>query len=130
MPTRALHACAKAGCRSLNVAGSPFCSAHQSEAQARQRAIDAARPTARERGYNTRWDKARKTYLARHPICVRCEAEQRTTPATVVDHREPHGGDQRKFWDTANWQALCATCHNRKTATEDSGFARRRPLAR
>jgi 5-methylcytosine-specific restriction endonuclease McrA len=25
------------------------------------------------------------------------------------------------FWDSNNWQTLCVSCHNRKTATEDGG---------
>ena len=37
------------------------------------------------------------------------------TPATVVDHVIPHRGDQKLFWDEDNWQALCKSCHDRKT---------------
>jgi 5-methylcytosine-specific restriction endonuclease McrA len=39
--------------------------------------------------------------------------------AQVVDHITPHRGDPAKFWDAANWQALCKRCHDRKTMTED-----------
>jgi 5-methylcytosine-specific restriction protein A len=38
--------------------------------------------------------------------------------ATVVDHIVPHRGDQRLFWDEANWAALCKPCHDAKTARE------------
>lgn len=65
------------------------------------------RATARQRGYDGRWAKARLTYLAHHPLCVMCGA-----PATVVDHIRPHEGDPALFWDVANWQPLCAPCHN------------------
>jgi len=41
--------------------------------------------------------------------------------ATVVDHITPHKGDNDLFWDRANWQSLCESCHNRKTAAEDMG---------
>jgi len=41
--------------------------------------------------------------------------------ATVVDHISPHKGDSDLFWDRANWQSLCESCHNRKTASEDMG---------
>jgi hypothetical protein len=34
------------------------------------------------------------------------------TPATVVDHRRPHHGDQALFWAESNWQSLCARHHN------------------
>jgi 5-methylcytosine-specific restriction protein A len=47
--------------------------------------------------------------------------------ATVVDHIIPHQGDMTLFWDAdSNWQSLCKTCHDRKTATEDGGFGRAR----
>ncbi len=126
MPTRARRPCNHAGCRDLNVPGTSYCERHQADATAWKRETDAARPSARERGYDTRWDKARRTYLAKHPVCAGCVKIGVSTPATVVDHIDPHRGDQKKFWDKANWQPLCASCHGRKTATEDSGFARRR----
>jgi 5-methylcytosine-specific restriction protein A len=42
----------------------------------------------------------------------------------VTDHIVPHRGDPALLWDPANLQALCARCHNRKTALEDGGFGR------
>lgn len=75
-------------------------------------AVSNARPSARQRGYTTRWDRARRVYLAAHPLCRMCEQDGRTTPATVVDHVVPHRGDARLFWDSANWQPLCAHHHN------------------
>lgn len=77
------------------------------------------RPTARARGYDHRWAVARLSFLADHPLCVRCAAGGAVEPATVVDHVTPHRGDPALFWDRANWQALCESCHNRKTASED-----------
>lgn len=79
------------------------------------------RPSAASRGYGHKWRKARETYLARNPLCVMCSALGRTTPATVVDHIRPHKGDQSVFWDRANWQALCAPCHDRHKQAEDRG---------
>jgi 5-methylcytosine-specific restriction protein A len=79
------------------------------------------RPSARERGYDSRWDKARKTYLMSHPLCVMCQKEGRVTPATVVDHIKPHKGDQQLFWDTANWQSLCKPHHDRDKQREERG---------
>lgn len=70
------------------------------------------RASARQRGYNTAWDKARRTYLAQHPLCVFCEQQGIVSPASVVDHIKPHRGDQTLFWDTANWQALCKPHHD------------------
>lgn len=55
-------------------------------------------------------------------MCVHCRAVGKRTAANVVDHIIPHRGDQDKFWDYDNWQALCKTCHDIKTAKEDGGF--------
>jgi 5-methylcytosine-specific restriction protein A len=82
---------------------------------------DAKRGTARQRGYDSRWEKARKTYLMSHPLCLMCKKDGRVTPATVVDHRIPHKGNQELFWDTDNWQPLCAPHHNRDKQREERG---------
>ena len=77
------------------------------------------RANASQRGYNYRWQKYRKSFLMKHPFCESCLKRGQITNATVVDHIVPHKGNYRLFWDESNHQALCATCHNRKTATED-----------
>lgn len=69
--------------------------------------------TAAQRGYGYRWQKARLTFLREHPLCAMCQRRGKVTPSTVVDHIVPHRGDQAKFWDTSNWQALCKPCHDR-----------------
>lgn len=89
----------------------PICAA-ESKARAERN-----RPSARARGYDNAWERESKAYLAIHPRCVVCGK-----PATVVDHVVPHKGDKRLFWDRSNWQPLCASCHGRKTASEDGGF--------
>lgn len=76
-----------------------------------------ARPTAARRGYGYRWQQYRLEFLGEHPLCVHCEAEDRITPATVVDHVVPHRGDEGLFWDEENHQALCKQHHDRKTAS-------------
>lgn len=68
---------------------------------------DAQRPTARERGYTTKWERERAEYLKAHPRCTMCGA-----PSRVVDHVTPHRGDRRLFWQRSNWQALCTPCHS------------------
>ncbi len=77
---------------------------------------DNRRGSANERGYTYRWQMASKAFLDHHPLCVRCEAEGRSTPATVVDHITPHRGDRNLFWDARNWQPLCKRHHDKKTA--------------
>jgi 5-methylcytosine-specific restriction protein A len=91
-----------------------------------RREADAARPTARQRGYGARWEKARKAWLAAHPLCALCERHGRIKGAGIVDHIRPHRGDMGLFWDSTNWQSLCKPCHDIKTAREDGGFGNAR----
>lgn len=102
--------------------GSGRCEAHK---RTEQKAHDARRGTAHERGYTGAWQKARAAYLRAHPLCVKHEARGEIVPATVVDHIVPHRGDKALFWDSANWQPLCKRCHDIKTATEDGGLGHR-----
>ncbi|WP_374274450.1 HNH endonuclease signature motif containing protein [Brevundimonas sp.] len=67
--------------------------------------------------------KARAAFLARHPFCRFCESRGVTTDAEVVDHIQPHRGDEALFFDPDNWQALCAPCHDRfKAQVESRGW--------
>nr|WP_245411976.1 HNH endonuclease [Methylocella silvestris] len=51
-----------------------------------------------------------------------CEAKGKIEAAEVVDHVRPHRGDLQLFWDEANWQSLCAPCHDRdKQSAERRG---------
>jgi 5-methylcytosine-specific restriction protein A len=119
MPSAPKYPCRKGGCGVL-VPGGGWCEAHKAERWAR---ADRNRGTAHERGYGARWRKARKAFIAAHPICNHPGCEQ---PASVVDHIVPHRGDPRLFWDATNWQGLCKPHHDAKTAREDGGFGNRR----
>jgi 5-methylcytosine-specific restriction protein A len=74
------------------------------------------RGTAAERGYDSRWRKARAVWLAEHPLCAECMKRGEVKAATDVDHVVPHRGDAVRFWMQGNWQSLCGTCHKKKTA--------------
>jgi 5-methylcytosine-specific restriction protein A len=89
--------------------------------QAAAAASDAARGTAAQRGYGSRWQRARLSFLAEHPLCVDCKAAGKVTAADTVDHRVPHKGDTTLFWDVSNWEACCASCHSRRTMKYDGG---------
>jgi 5-methylcytosine-specific restriction protein A len=85
----------------------------------RKAEADKLRPSSSSRGYDSRWRRARKAWLSQHPLCVSCHREHNiVTAATVVDHIIAHKGDVKLFWDTNNWQSLCASCHSRKTTNE------------
>jgi 5-methylcytosine-specific restriction enzyme A len=83
-----------------------------------------ARKSAARRGYGRRWQRESKAFLQEHPFCKRCLARGKTVPAVVVDHIQPHCDDPELFWDRDNWQGLCKSDHDQKTATEDGGFGR------
>lgn len=70
------------------------------------------------RTYGRRWQTLRRMYLAANPICE-CGCMR---PATVVDHRRPHNGDDALMYAWDNLQAMTKECHDRKTAEHDGGF--------
>lgn len=120
MPRSAPRPCTYPGCGVLTTSGR--CEAHR---RAAKREHDARRGSSSERGYGGAWRRAREAFLRERPLCEcdECRAGQlRVRPATVVDHRIPHRGDQALFWDRSNWQAMAKECHDRKTAREDGGF--------
>jgi len=99
-----------------------FCQACEAAGKARD-----ARPTSRERGYNPAWFKYCSVYLALYPFCVdpfKVHSEQ--VKSSEVDHITAHRGDQQLFWNHDNHQALCKSCHSRKTVEFDGGFGRQR----
>ena len=112
MPHSAPRICTKPGCNTLVLKGR--CAKHQEHRRS---------TTRHQKLYsNARWRKLRLMHLRRHPLCVQCQAEGITTPATQVDHITPHDGNIALMYDVSNLQGLCATHHSRKTAAE-SGFS-------
>lgn len=119
MPKRPLKPCSYSGCVELVSVGTGYCDKHK---QQKQKQYDKQRGTAAQRGYDSRWREARDQYLKDNPLCVDCLEVDKITPATVVDHNEPHKGDPVKFWDKSNWKSRCKRHHDIKTATLDGGF--------
>jgi 5-methylcytosine-specific restriction endonuclease McrA len=110
MPMRAPRIC---GC-GHRIASGAACPCEAKRNSQRKAKNDQQRPSARARGYDTKWDKERKAFLELHPRCAKCSA-----PATVVDHIIAHGGDQKLFWSRSNWQPLCTTHHNRSKQAQE-----------
>ena len=75
--------------------------------------------TSAERGYGGKWQRERLIFLGKHPLCERCQAIGRTTAATVVNHRIPHKGDWKLFWDRKNWEPSCQPHHDRDIKKEE-----------
>lgn len=96
-----------------------FRPAHMPSPEQGRRDYDARRGSARARGYTHAWDLASVRFRQAHPLCAMCEREGVATAATVVDHIVPHRGDAGKFWDEANWQALCQPHHDREKQCQE-----------
>ena len=115
-PQKAKRPCLSSGCKDF-ASNKGYCDKHQSRVKQR----DRDRGTAHQRGYDAEWKKHRNQFLLEHPLCVECRRKGYVMPATVVDHIIPHKGDKDLFWNKSNWQPLCETHHNIKTASEDRG---------
>lgn len=121
---KALKPCkAPGGCKGLTKGR--YCEAHQHL----EKQYDQQRGSAAARGYDHKWRAARDRFLRQpeHMFCEECLRNGKHELATVVDHRIPHKGDERLFWDETNWRPLCTTHHNRVTVLNDGGFGN--PLA-
>ena len=118
MPKRAMVPCRRRCGRLVEMGICAACAAN--------RPALAVRESAAKRGYGAPWRKERKAHLAKHPFCVDPYSVhgEVLVLATNVDHIIPHKGNYKLFHDPKNRQGLCASCHSRKTATEDGGFGR------
>lgn len=115
MPYRSKRPCSFPGC--TNLTDSRYCLVHGDIG----RQYDDQRESAARRGYDATWRKNRIMFLRAHPLCAdifRIHGDQVVT-ATDVDHILPRARGGSDSWD--NLQALCHSCHSRKTANED-GF--------
>ena len=110
MPSKAPRICQ---CGRVTPAGTR-CECQIKRDKERKARFEASRPSARQRGYDSKWEQARADFLARNPVCVKCP-----DPATIVDHKTPHKGDMRLFWDRKNWQPLCVHCHSSSKQREE-----------
>lgn len=62
----------------------------------------------------------RQQQLSRQPLCERCKKAGRITPATVVNHRQPHKGDWQLFIDPDNHESACAEHHDTLIQREEA----------
>lgn len=112
MPVLPQKPCRAPGCSALTRGG--YCARHQQGREPDGRVRVDYRKLYHSKQYRT----ARAVFMAEHPFCAVCGAL-----ATDLDHIKAHKGNLALFWDTGNWQALCASCHSKKTATEGGGRA-------
>lgn len=89
--------------------------------RAKKAEADKKRPSARARGYDVQWEKERAAFLKVHPICAMPGCGK---PATVVDHKIPHKGNDKLFRDRSNWQPMCASCHSSRKQRQEKAQAK------
>nr|WP_271529341.1 HNH endonuclease [Bradyrhizobium sp. CCBAU 25338] len=110
MPIRAPRIC---GC-GVRVAAGARCPCQVK----RQAEYDARRPSAAARGYDGKWQRESKVFLSlpQNRYCA-CGCGR---VADVVDHKIPHRGNMRLFWDRSNWQPMAASpCHNARKQSHE-----------
>ena len=67
-----------------------------------------------------RWQKLRWSVLVRDLFCcAKCRRVVSDTSKLVADHKTPHRGDERLFWDPDNLQCLCKACHDQVKQVEE-----------
>jgi len=58
------------------------------------------------------WRRLRAVFLAENPLCVRCLAADKLTPATIAHHVVERSADPSLALDPANLEAICQAHHN------------------
>lgn len=79
----------------------------------------------------SKWMKIRAMVLAEEPICrscIRVGAITKDSISTICDHIVPLSEGGREV--RSNWQGMCGTCHDRKTAAESARAQGRTPRHR
>ena len=89
----------------------------------------------RKRLYSTKaWHSLRAAQLREQPLCKYCMDTGKVQAANIVDHIQPHRGDEGLFYDPNNLQSLCKTCHDstkqqyEKSGTLKGGDTKGQPL--
>lgn len=132
--SKPMHLCNHAGCMTLIPYDQRYCSKHEyhkpiDQADDKERhkinkAVYHRRMNSKHEGKyqhfyrSTAWKKLSHHWLMMHPLCVACEARGIYRKADLVDHIVELRDDWSKRLDPDNLQALCYSCHNKKTWRE------------
>jgi 5-methylcytosine-specific restriction protein A len=68
-----------------------------------------------------RWQRLRQHQLAKHPYCQCPHHEGKKLLADVVDHKTPHKGNERLFFDDRNLQSMTKQCHDSHKQSMERG---------
>lgn len=105
MPIRPVKRCRVYGCPNPGTSRTGRCDMHE------QMHRGVIRPSARERGYDAEWERLARVFMARHPMCQRCEKAGRKRAATIPHHIVPVSVAPELRLVETNLEALCAPCH-------------------
>ena len=119
MPYKAPKLCSQGGCPALLPIGTKYCSVHAHKLKSD---YPRKHPEYNKLYTSTRWRAYRRMFLAEHPLCV--NYHECKTAATVLDHIVDHDGDYERFWKPDNHQAMCSTCHNKKTGLSGKSWGK------
>ena len=86
--------------------------------QAKQPRLPDLREGSHKRGYDATWHKLSRMVRQQEGLCRACLHSGRLTAATLVDHIIPISQAPDLRLVRSNLQALCASCHARKTQAE------------
>lgn len=115
MPNRPPISCNYPGCLGgIAVRGTSYCEKHQKKDREPERESDRfrARTNPWRHLYNNKaWRMLRVFILNRDPMCCICQREG----SYIADHIKDHKGSPTLFYDPANLQGVCKTCHDKKT---------------
>jgi 5-methylcytosine-specific restriction protein A len=95
----------------------PGCGARVTTSRCKSHMVaqERTRPNyALRRWYRTPQWKALRARVMREQA-YRCAVCGQVVAALEVDHIVKHDFDHRRFWDRAKLQAICRSCHGRKT---------------
>lgn len=81
-------------------------------------AAEQRRGTARQRGYDARWQRTQAAHLRKHPLCVEPGCLR---PATDVDHIDGLGPLGPRGHDPGNLRSYCHSHHSKRTAVDQPG---------
>ena len=65
-----------------------------------------------------RYRAMRRAFLRANPLCRPCRERGHTAAAVEIDHIEPVTKAPERFWDETDWQPICRSCHEGKSARE------------
>jgi len=120
-------ACGNFGCGRISPARR--CEACEPHRVARKKAQAKERPSFRERGYGSAFERNRKIRLQKDPICTcdgcpSCDGKPCERASNTADHivEKGDGGSDHH----SNLRSYCGPCHSSKTArTRPGGWNRR-----